>query len=610
MEIGAKYLGNNKCRFVVWSPTSEKLELMLQTPEKKILPMEIDEKGYWQCIVDNVTPGSQYKYRINESIERPDPASNYQSEGVHGHSSVIDQNEFQWEDQNWKGIPLTRFVIYEIHVGVFTPEGTFEAIIPRLKELKEIGITAIEIMPVAQFPGTRNWGYDGAYPFSPQNSYGGVEGLKKLVQACHQEELSVILDVVYNHLGPEGNYLNDYGPYFTDEYKTPWGKAINYDGAYSDEVRNYFFENAVYWLRDYHVDALRLDAVHSIYDLSAKHFLEELSEKVDDVYNIDGRKRFLIAESDLNDTRIIQQKKLGGYECDAQWSDDFHHALHSLLTGENGGYYQDFGKTGHLAEAIRSSFVYSGKYSDYRKKKHGNSAEGFPTYRFIIFTQNHDQVGNRALGERLTQLVPFEALKLAAGTMILSPYIPLLFMGEEYGEDAPFQYFVSHTDSELAKAVSVGRRAEFKSFRWKEEIPEPNDDITFLRSKLNWAMRKEGHYKVLLEFYKNLFELRKKIPSLTNYDMGDMEVIYSEEEKVIKLKRWNRENYSMCLMNFNNKETEYNLNSIEGRWMKVIDSASEKWLGGGSAMPDVLFGDNKIIIREFSFSLYEREGNR
>lgn len=611
MEVGAKYLGNGECKFVVWSPFSKKVELKLFGSPEIIVPMEKDNDGYWQCTTSNVFPGALYKYRLNSDIDRPDPASNYQPEGVHDKSCVVDHNDFRWEDDDWKGIQLTRFIIYELHVGAFTPEGTFEAIIPRLKELKGIGITAIEIMPVAQFPGTRNWGYDGAYPFAPQNSYGGVVGFKQLIQACHNEGLSVILDVVYNHFGPEGSYFYDYGPYFTDAYKTPWGKAINYDQAYSDEVRNYFFENAIYWLKEFHIDGLRLDAVHSIYDFSAKHFLAELSEKVDEIYKIDGRKRFLIAESDLNDTRIIQLKKNGGYECDAQWSDDFHHALHALLTNENSGYYFDFGKTEHLAEALKHGFVYSGKHSKYRKKRHGNSPEGFPTYRFVIFTQNHDQIGNRAFGERLSQLVPFEALKLAAGTMILSPYIPLLFMGEEYGEDSPYQYFVSHTDDNLVKAVRNGRRSEFESFNWSEEVPDPQSEDTHHRSILNWEKRREDKYKVLLDYYRTLLKLRKKIPSLTNFNMEDLEVTFSEEEKVIILNRWKRESSSIIsIMNFNNKEIESNLVIPQGRWLKVLDSASEKWLGGGSSTPDFLTNENKIVIREYSLSLYEKENIR
>jgi maltooligosyltrehalose trehalohydrolase len=572
-----------------------------------LISMQKHEKGYWTCVVNNIQPGRRYKYRLNDEIDRPDPASNYQPEGVHGASCVIDHTGFQWDDNEWKGIQLTKFVFYELHVGTFTPEGTFEAVIPRLKELKSIGITAIELMPVAQFPGTRNWGYDGTYPFAAQNSYGGVDGLKKLVQACHNEGLAVILDVVYNHFGPEGCYFNDYGPYFTDEYKTPWGRAINYDQAYSDEVRNFFFENALYWLKDFHIDGLRLDAVHSIYDFSAKHFLSELSERIDEVYKTDGRKRYLIAESDLNDSRLVHLKKNGGYEIDAQWSDDFHHALHSLLTGEKKGYYMDFGKTEHLAEALKNNFVYSGKYSQYRKKRHGNSTEGLPSYRFTIFTQNHDQIGNRAFGERLSQLVPFEALKLAAGTMIFSPYIPLLFMGEEYGEDSPYQYFVSHTDDNLVNAVREGRRSEFGSFDWSEEVPDPQSEETHLRSVLNWDKRKEDKYKILLDFYKMLFKLRKKIPSLTNFDMEDMKVTFSEEEKIIILNRWKRENSTISIMNFNNKEIESGLTIPMGRWLKVLDSASEKWLGGGSAMPDYLTNDNNFVMREYSLSLYEKE---
>jgi maltooligosyltrehalose trehalohydrolase len=337
-------------------------------------------------------------------------------------------------------------------VGAYTKKGTFESIIPHLDELKKLGITAIELMPVAQFPGTRNWGYDGVYPYAVQNSYGGPEGFKRLVNACHGRGLALVLDVVYNHLGPEGNYLWDFGPYFTDRYKALWGFSINFDGPHSDDVRHYFIQNALYWVTEFHVDALRVDAVHAILDFSAEPFLEELASAVHDEAKRLNRRVYLIAESALNDTRVIRSREFGGYGLDAQWNDDFHHALHTVLTGERMGYYRDFGRLQDLAKALLEGFVYSGEYSPYRRRRHGNSSRDIPAHRFVVFSQNHDQVGNRMRGERLSELVCFERTKLAAGVMTLSPFIPLLFMGEEYGETAPFQYFVSHSDPDLRRS--------------------------------------------------------------------------------------------------------------------------------------------------------------
>ncbi len=481
MRLGAYYLGDRRCEFTVWAPNAETVSLQILTPQPRTIPMQQKEWGYWQVTADEIEPGTRYLYQLNGGETRPDPASYAQPEGVHGPSQVIDQH-FVWNDQGWSGVPLDNMIIYELHVGTFTPEGTFEAIIPRLPDLRELGITAIEIMPIAQFPGSqpagegsayRNWGYDGVYPFAVQNSYGGPQGLKKLVEACHKEGIAVVLDVVYNHFGPEGNYMSHFGPYFTETYRTPWGSAINFDDAHSPDVRSFFIQNALHWLQDYHIDALRLDAIQAIYDLGAKHFLEELAENVAELSQQDGRRRYLIAESDLNNPRIIRSPDKGGYGLDAQWSDDFHHALHALLTGSDIGYYQDFGTCEHLAKAYRDTFVYDWKYSPHRQRFHGSSALDCPLTQFVVCIQNHDQIGNQMLGERLFQLISFESLKLAAGAVLLSPYIPLLFMGEEYGEEAPFTYFVSHSDPELIQAVRKGRKQEFEAFHYDGEPPIP-----------------------------------------------------------------------------------------------------------------------------------------
>lgn len=470
--------------------------------------------GYWKTLVQDMGPGIRYQYQVNHTMERPDPASRSQPEGVHGPSEVIDPLAFSWTDREWRGLPLEQYIIYELHTGTFTPEGTFEAIIDRLPYLRDqVGMTAIELMPVAQCPGTRNWGYDGTYLFAPQSNYGGPEGLKRLVDACHASGLAVIMDVVYNHLGPEGNYLGDFGPYFTETYRTPWGSAINYDGAESGPVREFVISNALYWIHEYHMDALRLDAIHGIFDFSAKHILQEIGEAVHAEGKRLNRQVHVIAESDLNDARIISPVFRGGYGLDAQWSDDFHHALHCMLTKERNGYYQDFGQLKDLTRAIRDGVVYTGQYSPHRKRAHGNSFRQRSPEQFVVCAQNHDQIGNRAQGDRLSALVSFEALKAANAIVLLSPYLPMLFMGEEYGEQAPFQYFIDHGDPALIEAVREGRKREFEAFGWTD-IPDPYDEKTFARSKLQPCLETNRQQQAHLRWCQALIHLRKSIPAL------------------------------------------------------------------------------------------------
>jgi maltooligosyltrehalose trehalohydrolase len=607
VKIGADHIDGKKYEFVVWAPFLKKVGLKIISPKKSILPMVKDGKGYWRTTVED--PGREllYFYRLEDKRDRPDPASQFQPEGVHGPSQTV-SHPFHWEDAGWKGTALPQMVMYELHVGTFTPEGTFEAIIGRLSAIKDLGVNAIELMPVAQFPGERNWGYDGAFPFAVQNSYGGPDGLKRFVNACHKQGIAVILDVVYNHLGPEGNYLWDFGPYFTDKYKTPWGRAINFDDAYSNEVRNYFMENARHWFQNYHIDSLRLDAVHGISDLSAKPFLRELADNIREFAAHERRKIFLIAESDLNDTRIIRPKRSGGFGLSAQWCDDFHHSLHSLLTGEKEGYYLDFGGMEHLVKSIREGFVYSGEYSEFRKRNHGNSSRDIPAGQYIVFSQNHDQVGNRMLGERLSSLVSFESLKLAAGAVLFSPYIPLLFMGEEYGEDAPFLYFVSHSDPDLIEAVRRGRREEFRSFTWQGRPPDPQDRKTFLRSKISWEKRGKGRHKTLLELYKTMVRLRRTIPALSTLDKSSMHVDGSAEKKVLLIRRWKDDNEVYLIFNFH-KRRNIRLTAFLNRtvWKKALDTADVKWKGPGTLLSDWITGGKEIVIRKQSAAMYVKE---
>src|ERR1700704_4962738 len=513
-RLGATPVSNGTWEFVLWAPRSRRASLHVLGTNQRILEMEPEERGYHHLTVDGLEPGAPYLYQLDDSRQLPDPASRFQPQGVHGPSHLVDVTRFKWTDPTWTGISLESSVFYELHVGTYTPEGSFEALIPRLAELASLGITTLELMPIAQFPGSRNWGYDGVFPFAPQNTYGGPEGLHRLVNAAHSQGLAVALDVVYNHLGPEGNYLSAYAPYFTDRYRTPWGQAINFDDAGSDEVRRFFIENALYWLETFHFDALRLDAIHGIFDFSANPFLAELKSAAGRLAQRLGRHIHLIAESDLNDSRVLLSRERGGYGLDSQWSDGFHHSVHTLLTGEKRGYYSDYGRISHLASTLKDGWCYSGQYSQFRQRRHGNSSRGISSSHFVGCSQNHDQVGNRSAGERLSALVNFEGLKLAAGVTLLSPFVPLLFMGEEYGETAPFQYFTSHLDADLVEAVRRGRRDEFKAFGWEGLVPDPQDETTFPRSELQHSLKGQEPHATLLRFYKELMGFRKK------YDLG------------------------------------------------------------------------------------------
>ncbi|TAG91964.1 MAG: malto-oligosyltrehalose trehalohydrolase [Oscillatoriales cyanobacterium] len=605
MKIGANYLGNNQCEFTVWAPTLTQVAVQLVSPDKQLIPMQKSADGYWQTTATDIPPGTLYTYQLEAKNDWPDPASKYQPQGVHSPSQVIDENAFTWTDTDWQCVPLAETVIYELHVGTFTQVGTFEAIIPQLNQLKELGINAIEIMPVAQFPGERNWGYDGVYPYAVQNSYGGPEGFKKLINACHKQGISVILDVVFNHLGPEGNYLSQFAPYFTSKYGSIWGTPLNFDDAYSDGVRNYFIENALYWFRDYHIDGLRIDAIQAIFEVSARPFLQELSDITTDLSEKMGRELYLIAESDLNDVRVLRSKELGGFGLDAQWCDDFHHALHTLLTGENDRYYQDFGKCEHLAKSFKESFVYSGQYAPHRKRKHGNSAKAQPAHQFIVFSQTHDQIGNRILGDRLSKIVDFEGLKLAAGTVLISPYIPFLFMGEEYGEEAPFLYFVSHSDENLIEAIRKDKQQEFKIFEGRGEFQDPQSPDSFQKCKLNWEKQTAGKHKILWEWHQHLIQLRRTIPALKKLDKTNLEVSSIEAEKILFLRRWTDDNQIFCILNFNKQQVAFNTALPDGNWKKILDSADAKWMGADSTLPEKITSEQQLTIKPQSFALYE-----
>lgn len=567
----------------VWAPCASDVKIhFLDSVHRR--EMQKDDEGYWHTDVSVFNAGDRYTFIIDKEIERPDPASHLQPNGPHEASVVVDHTSFSWTDSDWKNIPLADQILYEVHVGTFTPEGTFEGLGKKIDYLHKLGITTIELMPIAQFPGSRNWGYDGTYPFAVQSSYGTPEDLKRLVNLCHVRGMAVILDVVYNHLGPEGNYTRDFAPYFTDKYRTPWGEAVNYDDAYSDGVRNFIIQNALYWMRDFHIDGLRLDAIHGIYDMGAKHILAELKEETESLSQKMNKPLWLIAESDLNDVRVISPLDRGGYGIDAQWADDFHHAVHSALTGENTGYYIDFSSR-NVADVYKSPFYYDGKYSWYRKRSHGSDASGFTGDHFVVCIQNHDQIGNRMNGERLSQLVSFEKLKLAAGLLLCAPYIPLLFMGEESAASSPFLYFISHNDEALVDAVRQGRKEEFKSFNWREDPPDPFAQETFERSRLDWHSSEKDAHGVMLQLYKKLIALRKDVPILRPFATERRSVIRYDEDVFAYICEDTKVKIA-CLFNLSEKEVTWDkpkgIDTLECH----IDSASCEWNGPGAGKND------------------------
>ncbi len=575
---GATYL-NNCCIVTVWAPLKKSMALQIVNRKEQTLEMQKDEWGYFSIKVQDMLPGSRYFFIPDGENSYPDPASQYQPEGVHGPSEVLNHKTYQWQDNQWSGIPFKDLILYELHIGTFTPAGTFDAAIAQLDNLVATGINAIEIMPIAQYPGNRNWGYDGVFPYAVQNSYGGPDGLKKLVDACHQKGVAVFLDVVYNHLGPEGNYLNQFGPYFNDKYHTPWGNAINFDNEWSDGVREYFLNNAIYWFEIFHIDGLRLDAIHAIFDSGAVHFWEQLHERIKLLEQKTGRIYYTIAESDLNNPRVVKGAEVGGYGFDAQWLDDFHHALYVLLNKKNKEHFPDFGTIEQLAKAYKDGFVHSGEYTKLRKRKYGASSAGISGQKFVVFNQNHDQVGNSIGGERLSVLIDFERLKLAAAAILISPYIPMLFMGEEYAEDQPFAYFISHTDEALVKAVQEGRKKEFERLQQGPEPEDPQAEATFNKSKLQWQKRTIGKHAVMLNWYKKLIQMRKTIGALQHFKKDEVWVnIIDENALVVQRQSEDGGQAVLCLFNFGDGASTYILPSYRKQWRLILNSKEKQWL--------------------------------
>jgi maltooligosyltrehalose trehalohydrolase len=574
-------------KFAVWAPLPHKVELQLNG---KLLPMQRAGDGWWAADVSEAKPGDRYGFMLDGTGPFPDPRSPLQSDGVHKLSQVVDENAFQWTDTHFQAPPLASAIIYELHIGTFTPQGTFLAAIERLEHLVGLGITHVELMPVVEYSGNHGWGYDGVDLFAPHHAYGSPEDLKKLVAACHSRGLAVILDVVYNHLGPSGNYLAKYGPYFTKKFASAWGEGINFDGPDSAEVRRFFCDNALMWLHDFHFDALRLDAIHGIQDTSAVHILEQLKIEVEHLSAQSGRHLALIPESDLNDPRLLWTREHGGFQLDAQWSDDFHHALHTVLTGERTGYYSDFGTIGALAKALRHAFVYDGAFSEHRRRVHGRSTEGLSGHRFLGYLQNHDQVGNRARGERSSHLMSTGKLKIGAALVLTSPFLPMLFQGEEWGASTPFFYFTDYQEPELANAVREGRCREFAAFGWKpEDTADPQARETLEQSKLKWEEVSKPPYAEILDWHKRLIQLRRAESDLSDGELTNVCCTFDEKERWLVMKRGR----ISVVCNFSERSQRIPVGSGTGKIVMASENGIR--LAGGSAeMPS----ESVLILKE------------
>jgi maltooligosyltrehalose trehalohydrolase len=579
--LGASILPNS-VTFRVWAPRCRSVDV--EVDGRAIEPLLPAAGGMFEATLEGISEGARYRYRLDGVRYRPDPVSRFQPEGVHGPSVAIDPARFTWTDQDFPGHAPSELVFYEIHVGTFTPAGTFEALIPHLARLVDLGVTAIELMPIAEFPGSRNWGYDGAHLFAPQSTYGGPRGLRRLVDACHARGLSVFLDVVYNHLGPEGNYLAEYGPYFTERRTTPWGPPVNYDGPGSDGVRRHVVENGRMWVSEFHIDGFRLDAVHAIHDTSPVHILTEFADAVRAEAARVGRRAHVIAESHDNDRRLVLPTSAGGLGLDAVWSDDFHHALHRTLTGETVGYYGDFGDDHHLDRAIAEGFAFQGEPSAFWGRPRGTPSADLPGDRFVICLQNHDQVGNRAHGDRIGTLVPFAAVKLAAGLMFATPAVPLLFMGEEYGETARFQFFTSYLDPRVAEAVRRGRAEELARYAPRGPIPDPNAPNTFVASRLNHSLAGAPRHRGLREYYRRWLALRRTHPAL---GAGGKELTRVERDAsggVLTLTRASASGDEVKLVANLTPKTQ-TLTAPPPDWRVLIDSDAESFGGTGAVTP-------------------------
>jgi maltooligosyltrehalose trehalohydrolase len=596
--------------FDLWAPAVDHVTLMLGDGEDvRALPMETNERGRHTLTVPaaDAPAGTHYRFRLGNAADAPlraDPASRWQPQGVHGPSAVVER-AFGWHDHGWSNPPIADYVILELHVGTFSAAGTFDGAIQHLAALAELGVTAVEIMPIAEFPGGRNWGYDGVFPSAAQSTYGGPDGLRRFVDAAHQHGIAVILDVVDNHLGPEGNHLADFGPYFTSTYATPWGEGLNFDGADSDDVRRFFIDSALYWIEDCHVDALRLDAIHAIVDSSAHPFVRQLAQAVHAFGDREHRVVHVIAESAANDARVVTPAAALGLGCDAQWADDFHHALHVALTGEQTGYYADFTGRNDVAFALLRPFVFDGRrYSTHRRMHFGSATDDIPATQFVVFDQNHDQIGNRPAGDRLITQAGFEAAKLAAAAVLAAPYIPLLFQGEEYGERAPFPYFTSHTDAVLVDAVRRGRAREFAFADFTP--PDPQAESTFRSAVLDRSHAETPEGAAMLAWYRRLLGLRRTRPALRPLDHSAVSARNPLEsrasyrvhgvDEVLILERNHAGDRFVGLLHFGSAPTRMPGLVPEGNWQVIADSASVEFGGPDPERASSIDGGRRIEI--------------
>lgn len=586
----------------LWAPDTTTCELLVSDTQER-LAMVRQEQGYWTLETSKIKPGDRYYFMLDKDQVLPDPASLAQPEGVHGPSQALDIDSYPWTDETWINPELGGYIIYELHTGAFSEAGTFEGILSRLDHLKKLGVNAIELMPVAQFPGRRNWGYDGVFPYCVQNSYGGAAALQDFVNQCHGHGFAVILDVVYNHIGPEGNCLNKFGPYFTEKYKTPWGKAINFDDAGSDAVRHYFVQNAMMWLRDFHIDALRLDAVHAIWDFSPVHMIREIATAIA-TYNASvSSRRYLILETDLNDSRYIRPVAESGYGADAQWCDDFHHALRVAAGQQRTGYYADFNGLSDLARSLKQAYVYTGQYSSGRKRRQGTSTAGLSGDHFVVYSQNHDQVGNRMLGERLSQLAGIKMQKLVAALVLTAPFIPMLFMGEEWGATSPFLYFTDHSDAGLVAAVEEGRKREFAGFQHRGKPLPANDPETYNQSKLPWHEVSLEPHTLLLRYYQRLVQLRKTAPALQNTDLDSVQTYLDAKSDVLIMERSYKEQTIYGLFNFSPSAHEVMLSPEVFPLHILLASSDTCWGGKGNAQLYYDHGSRITLLPESAILL-------
>jgi maltooligosyltrehalose trehalohydrolase len=607
--LGAVPVDETRTRFAVWAPDRQRVELALSGPDRRVDLPDLGG-GYHGAVVDGCATGSRYHYLLDGEGPYADPASRSQPAGVHGPSEVIDLGAYRWGDAAHRPRPLSEHVISEVHVGTLTAEGTFESAIAVLDDLVEVGVSAVELMPLAQFPGSRNWGYDGVFPFAVQSSYGGAVGLQRFVDACHRRGLDVILDVVYNHLGPEGSVFDAFGPYFTDRYRTPWGPAINFDGARSNDVRAYFIQNARQWFSDYHIDGLRLDAVHEIIDRTAKPFLSDLAEAVGDLGDRLRRPGILIAESADNNPAIVTPISSGGFGMDAQWNDDFHHALHAALTGERFGYYADFGPVDDIAKSMDEGFVYQGEYSRFRERNQGAPSFDIPPERFVVFAQNHDHIGNRPKGDRLVTLVSLPQAQLAAALVLLAPGIPLLFMGEEYGDPAPFPYFIDHGDPELVAAVRAGRAREFAGSAESGDVPDAADTSTFRAAKLDRSLRHQGVHRYQWALHRALIGLRRSHQALQRSTRSSTRASCSSG--VITLVRSHFSDVVAALFNVSANAADSLLPTMPipptdaagGCWSKLLEAGAPEFGGPGATLPDNGAPGDSAPLGPWGFGVY------